>query len=725
MAKGTFLGHPTGLFVLFFTEMWERFSYYGMRALLLLYMVDYFKWTQAEASWVYKWYTSLVYLTPLLGGYLADRYLGNKRAIIIGATLMAIGHFCMAFEQVEIFTAALILLIFGNGMFKPNMSTQVGRLYPQNDPRRDGAYTIFYMGINLGAFLSPLVCGALRDTPGLGSHWGFGAAGVGMVIGLLTYLVGLRWIREVPEGTQYEGPVAAQSTRDHSSSETHALTEEEASTAPSVFPGFATVSPVLMVVLGVTLSIGTLLLGWMKIVNWDNVITTQIAAGCAIIAGWILSHVNMAVRDRVLAIYGVFVFVVFFWIAFEQAGNVLNVWADQTTNRYLTETPPTPSTYPAAYVPAETLTLWGTFKEALARLVRINPVLTTSFQAINAAAIVVLAPLFAWLWLSLGRRQVRLSIAGKMAIGVFVQGIAFALLIWSVSYENQPSQTRLANLPSSLVVADQGRASFFDAPDLGDEDAYKQFMNADPKRKTMIAHGGRLAFDAPGGSLRCTGVLNNSHCDRILRGTAPPSYVTAIWELAKKTKDAKKSAVPNEKGDREFTVNWKLEELPTGFEPQYLQGFNPNQVRFDTQTNSLIVSKELADKDYKQILVAGADPVFRKALNDLYIQASAFRVSSWWLFWFYVLSTIGELCLSPVGLSMVSKLAPRRFATMLMGVWLLTSFLGNNYAGLLGEKWELYDPKTYFTYITLAMLGASLVCYLVAKKVTAMMHGVK
>src|SRR5579884_4156352 len=183
----TLLGHPVGLYVLFFTEMWERFSYYGMRALLMLYMVNYFRWSQENSSAVYKWYTSLVYLTPLIGGYLADRVLGNKWAVIIGASLMAVGHFLMAFTPTYIFFSALVFLIAGNGFFKPNMSTQVGRLYPQNDPRRDGAYTIFYMGINLGAFLSPLLCGWLAHHTPWGYHAGFTAAGVGMVLGLLTY----------------------------------------------------------------------------------------------------------------------------------------------------------------------------------------------------------------------------------------------------------------------------------------------------------------------------------------------------------------------------------------------------------------------------------------------------------------------------------------------------------------------------------------------------------
>jgi POT family proton-dependent oligopeptide transporter len=184
--------------VLFFTEMWERFNYYGMRALLVLYMVKYYKWTQEDASRVYKWYTSLVYLTPLLGGFLADRYLGNKTAVIIGALLMAIGEFLLVLDPYLAFYTGLVFLIIGNGFFKPNMSTQVGRLYPANDGRRDGAYTIFYMGINLGAFLSPLICGWLAENTTWAHHAGFAVAGIGMLLGLITYLVGLPLVIELP-----------------------------------------------------------------------------------------------------------------------------------------------------------------------------------------------------------------------------------------------------------------------------------------------------------------------------------------------------------------------------------------------------------------------------------------------------------------------------------------------------------------------------------------------
>jgi POT family proton-dependent oligopeptide transporter len=242
----TLFGHPIGLFVLFFTEMWERFSFYGMRGLLKLYMVNYLfvasrqvlqggkdlvtgdpnaviGWNfirhlidsnpdappGAYASVVYGWYTGLVYLTPLLGGFLADRYWGQRKSVFLGGILMAAGQFLLS--QDNLFFIALLFLIIGNGAFKPNISTQVGNLYPAGDPRRDGAFTIFYMGINLGAFICNFICGTLAAVRGW--HWGFGAAGVGMLLGLTVYALGQRYLatdnitasKASPEAEQKQG----------------------------------------------------------------------------------------------------------------------------------------------------------------------------------------------------------------------------------------------------------------------------------------------------------------------------------------------------------------------------------------------------------------------------------------------------------------------------------------------------------------------------------------
>src|SRR5689334_4213551 len=211
-AQSDLFGHPRALAFLFTTEMWERFSYYGMRSLLVLYMVNYLLLPgrvedvagmaglrhlleipfgrldpQPLASQIYGLYTGLVYLTPVLGGFLADRVFGHRRMVVAGALLMAAGHFMMAFEPLLLF--ALLALILGNGAFKPNMSAQVGDLYAPGDPRRDRAYSIFYVGINIGAFLAPLICGTLGQE--LGWHYGFTAAGVGMMLALVIYLMAM------------------------------------------------------------------------------------------------------------------------------------------------------------------------------------------------------------------------------------------------------------------------------------------------------------------------------------------------------------------------------------------------------------------------------------------------------------------------------------------------------------------------------------------------------
>src|SRR5580693_4773400 len=178
--------HPRGLAPLFLTEMWERFCYYGMRALLVLYLVQYQGWQPSQASTVYKWYTSLVYLAPILGGLLADRVVGLRAAIIAGGALMAAGEFLLTFSPMPAFYAGLGLLILGNGLFNPNISTIVGKMYGPRDARRDRAFTIFYMGINLGAGLSPFVCGYLREHYGF--RYGFAAAGVGLMIALAIFV---------------------------------------------------------------------------------------------------------------------------------------------------------------------------------------------------------------------------------------------------------------------------------------------------------------------------------------------------------------------------------------------------------------------------------------------------------------------------------------------------------------------------------------------------------
>ncbi len=192
-ASAQWFGQPRGLVVLFLTETWEKFSFYGMKALLIYYMIRHLGFQQADASTIYGAYTAGVYLTPIFGGYIADRWLGRRRAILIGGTLMALGHFVLAFETA--FFPALVLIALGNGLFLPNLPSQVGDLYDEKDPRRGGAYNVYYAGVNLGGMLAPLVCGTLGEL--YGWHVGFGAAGIGMCAGLAIYMMGSR---HLPQG---------------------------------------------------------------------------------------------------------------------------------------------------------------------------------------------------------------------------------------------------------------------------------------------------------------------------------------------------------------------------------------------------------------------------------------------------------------------------------------------------------------------------------------------
>lgn len=429
--------HPSGLYLLFFTEMWERFSFYGLRAMLVFYMIKGLHFSQARSSNVYGWYSGLVYVTPILGGMLADRKFGYRRTIFFGGSLMAVGQFLLATEDFSLFYPGLACLAIGNGAFKPNISTLVGKLYPPGDSRRDSAFSIFYMGINVGAMLAPLVCGTLGERVSWG--WGFFAAGVGMIIGLIIFRTGLR---------RHLGHINV----------------DEPQPSPEISGAVAPTDPAE----------------------------------------------RRQEFGRIASLFIISLFVVFFWAAYEQAGNTLALWADSNTVRDLS------------------LPVLGTVN-----------VPATWFQSVNSVFILLLAPILSEGWLMLARRGRAPSAPMKMAIGLFCLGLGFVV----------------------MVVAAE---------------------------------------------------------------------------------------------------------------------------------------------------VAGSETG---------------RVSMWWLIFAFCLHTIGELCLSPIGLSLVTKVAPARLAGMLMGVWFLANFGGNKIAGTLGELWERYPHTTFFSIFVVSSLGASALLFVMVRPLKKMMGG--
>ena len=441
VAPQTWLGHPKGLFLLFATEMWERFSYYGMRALLVLSLVagagaanPGFGWTQAQALKLYGLFTGFVYFTPLIGGWLADNYLGQRRSVIIGGLLMAGGQFTLAASipgNLSLFYVGLLILVVGNGFFKPNISTMVSDLYPEGDARRDGAFTIFYMGINAGALLAPLVCSTLGEDPARGWRYGYLAAGLGMVLSVIIQLaLSQRYLGDV-------GRVPAAR---------RALAQAGGRKAP--------LTP-------------------------DEV-------------------------DRLRVIFTLFVFIVLFWAAFEQAGGLMNLYAAQKTDRMIG----------AFEVPAG----W--------------------FQSLNPLFIVVLAPIFSMAWSRLGATGRGPTTPRKMVLGLVLTGIGFLAMVAAV-----------------------------------------------------------------------------------------------------------------------------------------------------------------------------------------FGQAAGGKASMWWLVIAYFFHTTGELCISPVGLSMVTKLAPLRLASLMMGVWFLINFVANWLAGIIGSFAESLGELTIFGGLAGTLFAFAAVLWLLSGTLVRWMHG--
>jgi len=374
-AGKTWLGHPRGLFLLFFAEMWERFSYYGMRAILIFYLTKHFLFGEDRAYLLYGAYTSLVYITPVIGGYLADRFLGPRKAVLVGGVFIAIGHFLIAITEgpggqdgfyLNGFYLALASIIVGTGFLKANISVLVGELYPRDDARRDPAFSIFYMGINVGGMMGPIICGLLGEL--YGWSWGFGAAGVGMLLGLVMFVWLKPWLLgkgEPPAPTQLRAPVAA------------GLSQEW-----TIYLGAALGVVAIWLVIRYAELLGYALLGF--------------AALTVLYIVWrTMKTLGKVDRDRMFAALFLIALNPLFWGLFEQTGSSLNIFTDRNVDRAIL----------GWEVPA------------------------SMFQSVNSVFIILLAPLFAVLWTILDKRRLEPSSPAKFGIGLILCGAGFLVLV--------------------------------------------------------------------------------------------------------------------------------------------------------------------------------------------------------------------------------------------------------------------------------------------------------
>ncbi len=356
--RSGFFGHPRGLLTLFLTELWERFSYYGMRAILILYMVapvaaGGLGLDNVKAAAIYGAYTGSVYFATIPGGWIADRLLGLRRAVLAGGVLIALGHYCLFGARTpELFYVGLGLIVLGTGLLKANVSSIVGQLYAEGDARRDAGFSIFYMGINVGALVSPLVCGWLAQK--VGWHWGFGAAAFGMTLGLVQYVLG-----------------------------SHRLGDAGQLEAPPKDPGALWAKVAVVVV-----AVGAFLFyAW----PWRDWV---ILGGTIALFAWLLKTggTTPVETKRIGAIIVLFVFAMLFWVGFEQAGSSLTLFADQNTNNTLLG-----YEFPSSW-----------------------------YQSVEPVFVVTLAPVFAWLWVRLGKREP--SSPAKFAWGLLLLALGFLLI---------------------------------------------------------------------------------------------------------------------------------------------------------------------------------------------------------------------------------------------------------------------------------------------------------
>ncbi|HKP71422.1 MAG TPA: peptide MFS transporter [Pyrinomonadaceae bacterium] len=398
-------GHPRGLTTLFFTEMWERFSYYGMRAILFLYMISAVDkgglgWDEGFAGPIFGLYASSVYFLPLIGGWIADRFIGAKRATFIGGVIIMLGHFALAVPTMTFFYIGLVCVAVGTGFLKSNISAMVGDLYDEKDVRRDAGFSIFYMGINMGAFFAPLACGFLAQSdtfknfiarmgfdPNSSWHFGFAAAGVGMGFGLVQYILGRDRLRNVGEPPKVSRVDASP------------LESAQTESAQSNFSTAYVVQMLVVVALAVAVVAGASLIRDFAFALKYVLMPTVLVAGLvAVVLTGMQDKLTFTDWKRLGTIFVLFTFSMVFWMGFEQASTSFNAFAEKLTERRIFGWE-----FPASWL-----------------------------QSINPLMIIGFAPVFAWIWVKMGRRQP--SDPTKFSVGLLFGGLGFVVVALAASF---------------------------------------------------------------------------------------------------------------------------------------------------------------------------------------------------------------------------------------------------------------------------------------------------
>lgn len=624
--KSEVMGHPAGLFILFFTEMWERFSYYGMRAILVLFLVSAtglggWEWAREDALKLYALYTLFVYITPLLGGIIADRLIGFKWAVVLGALLMTLGHASMAIETEFFFYAGLVLLVLGNGFFKPNISSMVSGLYENKEEKKDAGYTIFYMGINAGAFLGILLCGYIGEK--VGWSYGFGLAGVFMLIGMLQF-----WFARRMFGKIGDKPLKKSEQGDLPMAE-----EADGIGADDILDSNTNDSK-------------------LNELNKKVKLTPKVK------------------KDRLIVLGVLAFFTIFFWMAFEQAGGSMTIFASDYTDRILTGDSAT----------------W--------------------FSVINA--IIVLVPLAVLTWVLF---KLFAATFKRIALSNMLLGFSF-VIIWGIVgwMINKDMNTKSYEIQYSSVL-----------------DEYKTDEKTGEKTPVFKPITEQTKVEGAEVKTQKTTIRQ----DKLIE----PGQNIFLVDI-------------DGQGTFKYVGKNLQDKLNTKIEAKVVR-VKDNELEIPASwfgiLNSLfiIIFAPLFSKIWQSRLNPSAPVKFAFGLILLGIGfgflaygglpieqgAKTASVSIIWLIMAYLFHTLGELSLSPVGLSYVSKLSPPNLLSLMFGIWFTATALANGLAGLLGSLidkiTEAYSISFFFMIFTIIPIVAGLILILMNKWLIKKMHGIR
>ena len=672
------LGHPVGLFVLFFTEMWERFSFYGMRVLLINFLtmtlIGYnpgWAWSTENAGALFGTYVMLLYLTPILGGIIADKITGYRWAVIIGAVIITLGHVSMAFETEVSLYLGLALLVIGTGFFKPNMVSFVSEMYKDLPEKKDAAYTIFYMGVNSGAFFGMMLCGYLAER--IGWSWGFGLAGVFMLLGTIQF-----WFAK-----PLFGSIGSEPRKQEKKETTNDAKQEEEKLNP-----FTTLDKIL-VALSAIIGIGYALndplskiwnidlFGWAATSGLKGqyvMVIVGLIAFFYLIGSRIMRYTTI-VRDRMLTVVIFAFFVVFFWLSFEQGASSLVIFARDNIERELQGN-------------------WAVLYNIFNALLTVIPLLLITyvlFLLIKKTyrkifpAVVVLLLCFSLVW----------------GIASWMLQRDFKTTAYSVSYQAY-EQTDTQGRTTYIPITEENRVA---RPDL-----------KIVERTTII---GVADYHLKVGQEIKLLSKNNKNTSF--------GYVDAEKEQWAKQRGAELNTdngliVAQVKEERdnwvETTVSWFsilnsffIIALASLFSRWWDSKYNP-PAAMKYGIGLLMLSVGFG------LLALGSHGV-----------THGVKVSMLWLVFAYMFNTMGELCLSPVGLSYVSKLVPARMIAFMFGVWYLAVAIGHKLAAVLGGQIENitreYSLSTFFLIFTIVPAVAGVLIILINPFVKKLMHGVK